>query len=167
MSNVPELQRLRAEHGPAVLAFEVENRAYFSAWISDRGDDYFEHFGDRYEELLAEQAAGRCACYVLLDADGSVIGRFNLHDIEGRTAELGFRVAQRAVGRGIATAAVQELCRLAASPLDLRELRARASDENVGSQKVLTNAGFAPNAEAEVGPRTGTWYRLLLGSRSR
>ena len=31
-----ELQRLRADHGPKVVEFEVANRAYFAASISDR-----------------------------------------------------------------------------------------------------------------------------------
>jgi [ribosomal protein S5]-alanine N-acetyltransferase len=44
---VPELQRLRADHAPAVLAFEVANRAYFAASISDRGDEFFEQFKRR------------------------------------------------------------------------------------------------------------------------
>ena len=29
-----------------VLAFELANRAYFAVSISDRGDDYFDHFPD-------------------------------------------------------------------------------------------------------------------------
>jgi ribosomal-protein-alanine N-acetyltransferase len=160
--SVPELQRLRAEHGSAVLAFEVENRAYFSAWISDRGDEFFEHFGDRFDELIAEQEEGRCACYVLLEPDGAVIGRFNLVEIRNGAAELGFRVAQRVAGRGVATAAVEELCREAASQIGLHELRARVSHENIASQKVLATVGFVPTGVAEVGSRTGTWYRLDL-----
>jgi ribosomal-protein-alanine N-acetyltransferase len=35
---------------------------------------------------------------VLVDDDGSVIGRFNLELHEGGLAELGYRVAERAVG---------------------------------------------------------------------
>ena len=45
---MPELQRLRAEHAPAVLAFELANRAYFATFISDRGDEFFDHFTERY-----------------------------------------------------------------------------------------------------------------------
>lgn len=70
---MPELQQLHAAHAPAVLAFELENRAYFAASISDRGDDYFNQFTDRFHALLAEQEAGVCAFYVLLADDGSVM----------------------------------------------------------------------------------------------
>src|SRR2546421_10859670 len=111
---MPELERLHAGHAPAVLAFELANRAYFAASISDRGDDFFDQFTDRYNALLAEQEAGICAFYVLVGEDGSVLGRFNLVDIEDHTAELGYRVAQQVAGRGVATASVRGLGRLAA-----------------------------------------------------
>src|SRR5215467_3550895 len=107
---VPELQPLRAGHGAAVLAFELANRGYFTAFISDRGDEFFEQFTERHNAMLAEQEAGQGAFYVLVEADGSVVGRFNLYDIEDGTAVLGYRVAQHAAGRGVATAAVLELC---------------------------------------------------------
>src|SRR6516165_2848835 len=110
---MPELERLHAGHGPAVLAFELANRAYFAASISDRGDDFFDQFTDRYSALLAEQEAGTCAYYALVAEDGSVLGRFNLFDIEDRSARLGYRVAQHVAGHGVATATVRELCRLA------------------------------------------------------
>jgi len=74
---VTELQRLRADHASAVLAFELENRAYFAASISDRGDAFFERFDDEHTALLAEQEAGAAAFHVLVTADGRVIGRFN------------------------------------------------------------------------------------------
>src|SRR5215469_15738631 len=98
---MPELTCLHADHATAVLAFELANRAYFAASISDRGDDFFDQFTDRYNALLAEQEAGICACYVLVAQDGSVLGRFNLIDITDRTAKLGYRVAQHDAGRGV------------------------------------------------------------------
>lgn len=52
---MPELQLVRSEHGPAILAFELENRGYFAEWISDRGDEYFQQFNERHNELLADQ----------------------------------------------------------------------------------------------------------------
>lgn len=161
---MPELQRVRAEHGPAILAFELENRAYFAASITDRGDDYFEHFAERYEELLARQEAGVDIYHVLVETDGAVIGRFNLMDIGDGAAELGYRVGQRVVGRGVATAAVEELCQLAASQMGLRTLRAKTTRENLASQRVLAKAGFLPAGPADVAGRPGTWYRRGLST---
>ncbi|WP_405067445.1 GNAT family N-acetyltransferase [Kribbella sp. NBC_01510] len=163
---MPELKRLNAGHAPAVLAFELANRAYFATSISDRGDEFYEQFTDRHKALLAEQEAGICAFYVLVAGDGSVLGRFNLYDLEDGTAKLGYRVAQNVAGRGVATATVQELCRLAAARHGLRTLRAATSRENVASQKVLAKAGFVsvgPANPADLGGKQGTWYQRDLG----
>jgi ribosomal-protein-alanine N-acetyltransferase len=123
---VPELQRLRADHAPAVLAFELANRAYFATFISDRGDEFYDHFTEQYNSLLAEQEAGTCVFHVLVGEDGTVLGRFNLVDLDDGTAVLGYRVAQQVAGRGVATANVQELCRLAAAQFGLRTLKQRS-----------------------------------------
>jgi [ribosomal protein S5]-alanine N-acetyltransferase len=161
------LQRLQVDHAPEILAFELANRAYFSASISDRGDDYFDHFSQRHRDLLAEQESGFYAYYVLVGDDGSVLGRFNLVDIRGGRAEVGYRVAEQVAGRGVATAAVRELCHLAVSDHGIRVLRARTTHENLASQKVLTKAGFVPIGVADdVGGRPGTWYERKVGVES-
>ncbi|HEX3750553.1 MAG TPA: GNAT family N-acetyltransferase [Streptosporangiaceae bacterium] len=163
---MPELQRLQAGHAPAVLAFERANRTYFAAFISDRGDEFFDQFTDRFGALLAEQEAGICAFYVLVAEDGSVLGRFNLFDIGHGTANLGYRVAQHVAGHGVATATVRELCRLAAERHGLRTLRAATAHENAASQKVLAKAGFVaagPAGPADLGGKSGTWYQRDLG----
>ncbi|MHB8247070.1 MAG: GNAT family N-acetyltransferase [Acidimicrobiales bacterium] len=160
-----ELQLVRADLGPVILAFELENRGYFIESISDRGDEYFDQFDERYNELLAEQEAGICANYVLVDEDGSVLGRFNLYRLADGAAEVGYRVAQRVAGRGVATAAVRELCQLAAARYGLRSLKAATSDQNVASQRVLIKAGFvlAESADpADIGGKRGSWYRRDL-----
>ncbi|MFD9095882.1 GNAT family N-acetyltransferase [Streptomyces collinus] len=162
---MPELKRLHAGHASAVLAFELANRAYFAGTVSDRGDDYFARFTDRYEDLLAEQEAGICAFHVLVAEDGAVLGRFNLVDIEDHGAVLGYRVAQHATGRGVATAAVRELCRVAAVQYGLHRLRAATADQNVASQRVLAKAGFVPvgpAGPAHLGGKSGTWFQRDL-----
>jgi [ribosomal protein S5]-alanine N-acetyltransferase len=165
---VSELRRLHSGDAPAVLAFELANRAYFAASISDRGDEFFDQFADRFSALLAEQQAGISAFYVLAAEDGAVLGRFNLYDLKDGTAELGYRVAQHVAGRGVATVTVRELCRLAAARHGLRTLRAATSLDNVASQRVLSKAGFVPVGPAdpaELGGQPGTWYQRDLGLR--
>jgi ribosomal-protein-alanine N-acetyltransferase len=164
---VPELQQLRAGHAPAVLAFELANRAYFAASVSDRGDEFFDQFDDQHRELLAEQETGIGAYYVLVAEDGSVLGRFNLYRLKDGTADLGYRVAQHVAGQGVATAAVRELCRLAAARHGLHTLRAATSRDNAASQRVLAKAGFVPVGAAdpaEIGGKQGTWYQRDLGA---
>jgi [ribosomal protein S5]-alanine N-acetyltransferase len=164
---VPELQQLHAGHAPAVLAFELANRAYFASFVSDRGDEFFDQFADGHSALLAEQAADIGAFYVLVAEDGSVLGRFNLYRFEDGTAELGYRVAQHVAGRGVATATVRELCGLAAARHGLRTLRAGVAGENAASQKVLSKAGFVavgPADPADLGGKPGTWYQRDLAA---
>lgn len=162
---MPELQRLRADHAEAVLAFEVANRAYFAASIPDRGDEYFGRFTERFQSLLADQEAHGGAYYVLVADDGSVLGRFNLIFVPPAGAELGYRVAQHVTGRGVATATVHELCRLARVRHGLHVIRAATSLRNAASQRVLAKAGFVPAGPAdpaEVGGEPGTWYQRDL-----
>src|SRR3954471_3061596 len=113
-SSGPVIERLRPDHAAAVLVFERENRAYFTASVSDRGDDYFAEFPQRFRGLLAEQDAGGCHCHVVVGDNGEVLGRVNLVDVADGSAELGFRMAEKAAGRGLATAAVRQVCATAA-----------------------------------------------------
>jgi ribosomal-protein-alanine N-acetyltransferase len=115
-----ELQCLRHDHEAVLLVFEQENRAYFAESISDRGDDFYEKFAERHRALLAEQETGISVFHVLVDEDERVIGRFNLYDLANGTAEVGYRVAQRVSGRGVATRGLRDLCRIGREDYGLR-----------------------------------------------
>lgn len=136
-----EIERLRADHASALLDFERDNRAYFAASITDRGDEFFEHFDDRLRELLVFQDAGTDHFHVLVEPDGSIVGRINLFEVADGSAELGYRIAEHATGRGLATSAVRRMAGLAAS-YGLTSLRAGTNVANVASQRVLERAGF-------------------------
>ncbi|MDX3000579.1 GNAT family N-acetyltransferase [Kribbella solani] len=156
------LELLTAEHAEAVLAFEQENRAYFASWITDRGDDYFAIFATRHAALLAEQAAGVCRFHVLVDDSGAVAGRVNLVDLENGAAELGYRIAEKWTGQGLASEAVRALIGIAATEYGLAALWAGASNHNAASQAVLTKAGFRPVASTHTSLGPGTKYELIL-----
>jgi ribosomal-protein-alanine N-acetyltransferase len=158
-----KLEPLEARHAEALLAFERDNRTYFAASISDRGDAFFDEFVRRFRDSLAEQNEGVCAFFVLVE-NGEIIGRFNLYDLHGGSAKVGYRVAEPMAGHGVATAALRELCGIAAN-LGLRTLNAATSHDNVASQRVLIKAGFDPAGAAdpsELGGRQGTRYRRDL-----
>ncbi|QGV77951.1 GNAT family N-acetyltransferase [Streptomyces ficellus] len=152
---MPLLQRLRPDHAQALLAFERENRDYFAASVPDRGDDYFAHFAARHAGLLAEQAAGTCFFHLVPGSGGEVLGRVNLVDVADGSAELGYRFAERATGRGLATAAVREVCALARAEYGLTSLRAVTTLDNPASRAVLARTGFTPTAEIELDGRPG------------
>lgn len=162
--SAPELQPLRADHSPALLAFERENREYFAASIPDRGDDYFARFDERHAALLAEQADGVCRFHVLVDDGGKVLGRINLIDLADGRAELGYRIARHAAGRGLATAGVRQVCSLAAAEYGLTALWARTTLDNTASRTVLERTGFTAETELPVAGRPGLRYARVLSA---
>ncbi len=161
---MPELQPLRPDHADRLLTFETDNRAFFARTVEDRGDDYFTTFPGHHQAVLDEQAQGRLRFHVLVADDGEILGRFNLYDLENGTAEVGFRLAEKATGKGVATAALRELCDRAKG-YGLRSLRAVADVENRGSRRVLRRAGFVRTGE------TSFWRGLddefLIGGELR
>jgi ribosomal-protein-alanine N-acetyltransferase len=159
---VPELQRLRADHEAAVLAFELANRTYFADFISDRGDEFFDQYPHQHASALAEQESGECAFHVLVAEDGAVLGRFNLYDLGHGTGVLGYRVARDVAGHGVATATVRELCRIAAEQYGLSMIRAQTTRDNVPSQRVLIKAGFTAAGPADIHGKPATWYERDL-----
>ncbi|WP_051854783.1 GNAT family N-acetyltransferase [Streptomyces sp. NRRL B-1347] len=161
---MPELQRLRADHAPALLAFERENRAYFAASVPDRGDAYFAEFDERHRALLAEQETGACHFHVVVGGDGEILGRVNLVDVADGSADLGYRIAKKATNQGLATSVVRQVCVLAATEYGLTSLRAETTADNPGSQAVLTRTGFVPTGEHVLDGRPGiTYVRDLTG----
>lgn len=165
MSPTPvRLERLSLEHGPAVLAFERDNRAYFARSVTDRGDDYFAEFDARHAALLAEQDAGTCAFHLALDDAGQVVGRFNLYDLQDGAAELGYRVAEQASGQGVASRGVRELCELARDAYGLHSIVAGTSTDNRASQRVLLNNGFVLDGTTVENGVTGPRFRLSIRS---
>ncbi|MER7898196.1 GNAT family N-acetyltransferase [Streptomyces sp. NPDC096046] len=158
------LEPLRAGHADALLAFERENRAYFARTVPDRGDAFFtpEGFAARLGALLDEQHARVCRFHVVLGEDGEVIGRVNLVDLADGSAELGYRVGERAAGRGVATAAVAQVCRLAVTDYGLTSLTAVTTLDNPASLRVLARSGFTRVGDTTVDGRPGVRHERRL-----
>ncbi|MFC9246265.1 GNAT family N-acetyltransferase [Streptomyces sp. NPDC057136] len=159
---MPELQLLRHDHAAALLAFEQENRAYFGASVPDRGDEYFARFDARHSSLLAEQADGLCYFHVLVGDGDEVLGRVNLVDVADGSADLGYRIAEKAAGQGLATTAVRRICVLAATEYGLTALRASTTLDNAGSQAVLARTGFVRTGETVLDGHPGLSYERSL-----
>lgn len=155
---LPDLQLLRLDHAPALLAFERENRAYFAAVVPDRGDEFFAEFDTRYAQLLTWQAAGTDYHHLLVAEGGEVVGRVNLTDVADGSAELGYRIAQKAAGLGLATAAVCKVRELAATAYGLSRLRARVTQDNPASRKVLERNGFVAVGELTLNGKPAMSY---------
>ncbi|WP_194918625.1 GNAT family N-acetyltransferase [Catenulispora rubra] len=160
---MPRLELVRADHAEALLAFERENREYFAAVIPDRGDEYFAEFAARHAQLLEWQAAGTDYFHVLVTDTGEIVGRVNLVEVKDASAELGYRIAQAAAGRGLATAAVAEIRKLAVAAYGLTSLRAKVTLDNPASHRVLERNGFVATGERMLNEKPAVTYLCELG----
>ncbi|GAA0594019.1 GNAT family protein [Streptomyces crystallinus] len=124
------------------------NRERMRPFEPYRPEEFFTERGqrDRIRGLLAEREAGRMRPYVLIEtATGTPVGAVNLGSIAlgpFRSGGLGYWVDQAWAGRGLATAAVNEVCRVAREELGLHRVEAGTLVDNLASQRVLTKAGF-------------------------
>lgn len=57
----------------------------------------------------------------MVEEIGEILGRFNLVDVADGTAELGFRLAEKATGRDLATRTIRQLLTLCATTYALND----------------------------------------------
>jgi ribosomal-protein-alanine N-acetyltransferase len=130
---------------PALAAAFAENR---SPWEPYRPDAFFTAEGQRgrLEALLREFREGRVVP-LLLVSGGRVAGAFTLAGVvlgSFRSASLGYWIAADRQGRGLATAGVERVCRIARETIGLHRLEASTRLDNQASQRVLEKSGFEP-----------------------
>jgi ribosomal-protein-alanine N-acetyltransferase len=140
------LRPVSIDDGPVLAELYTEDRDFLRKWDPVRPDDFFTAAGQRRAigSALHQCTDGRMAASVILDRD-AVVGTVNLNNIlRGplQSAFLGYWVAQRAAGRGVATEAVALALRLAFDELELHRVDAFAREENAGSCRVLEKNGF-------------------------
>lgn len=174
-AGVVRLRPLRGEDAEALYAAYARNRAHLRPWEPRRAASFFSVPGQaaRLREMMRQRAEGRLAPWALVDG-GRIVGLCTLsHVVLGafRSANLGYWVDAEYVGRGLATAAVAEVCRRAESELGLHRIEAGTVPENARSRRVLVKCGFTEIGEA---PRylaiDGVWrdhrlYQRVLHGR--
>ncbi len=150
-----------------LLAFEVDNRKFFETNINARPNEYYSHEGV-YQAIKAAtgQAQEDIAYqYLVRSAAGQLVARVNLSRVKRahfHCAELGYRVAEHAVGQGVAAEAVRQVISLAFNEHRLYRLEANSRPENIGSIKVLQRNGFEQFGRAKRSFHLhGKWHDLL------
>jgi ribosomal-protein-alanine N-acetyltransferase len=131
---------------PAVAGLLAASRGSIAPWDPIRPDDYYTEAGQREVIGVALEAYERDAAHpcVILD-DGRIVGRINLNNVVRgafQSGSLGYWVAAGETGRGVATAAVAHLARVAFDELGLHRIEAGTLVHNVASQRVLERNGF-------------------------
>ncbi|MFF3017431.1 GNAT family N-acetyltransferase [Streptomyces sp. NPDC057939] len=146
----------------------ARNRAYMAPYEPHRAPEFYTETGQlaRVATLLADRDAGRVLPYVLT-AGGDPIGTINLGSIVHAplcSGGVGYWIDQAWAGKGLATAAVEEVCRIARDEAGLHRVEAGTLVDNLASQRVLAKAGFT---EYGLAPRflhiNGAWrdHRLF------
>ena len=155
---------------PALADLLASNREGMAPWEPVRQDAYFTEAGQREVlcEILDRYARGQAQPCVIL-VDEVVAGRMTLSNVVRGpflSASLGYWVGQDHRGRGVATAAVGEVLRLAFADLGLHRVEASTLLANAASRRVLAKNGFT---EIGVAPRylqiAGRWQDHLLHQR--
>ena len=123
------------------------NRDFLAPWEPTRGDDFFTVEGQlaAIKTLLERHDDGWICPHVILDDSGRVVGRITLNEIVRGpflSCHLGYWVGAADNGRGLATAAVRDMIRVAFDELGLHRIQAGTLLHNIGSQRVLERNGF-------------------------
>jgi ribosomal-protein-alanine N-acetyltransferase len=144
--NAFHIRTLHQDDAGPLLQFEQDNRHWFERHIASRGEAFYSPGGVRehIQQFLDAHANGTLHPCVILAEDGAIIGRANLKDIDlcAGTAEVGYRIAESQVGKGLATHAVRHLVDLARSSWQLKQLFAYVADRNRASARVLEKCMF-------------------------
>jgi ribosomal-protein-alanine N-acetyltransferase len=152
-----------------LFAFEMENRAFFEATINARPAPFYSRDGvaGAIATACREADEDRGYQYLLKDSHdaGRILARANLSGVRRahfQSAVLGYRVAESACGRGLASEAVRQVLGIAFGTLGLSRIEADARIDNSASIRVLLRNGFVQFGHSrrsfEVG---GTWYDRL------
>ena len=155
------------EDAAALLAFELENRAWFERWVHPRDPEFYrlESLRATLEQAAQERRSDRSYQYLALAEDGRIVGRVNLRHVRRphfRSAELGYRIGEREAGRGFASADVALCLREAFGPLGLWRIEATARPMNRASIRVLERSGFtAWGRSTRCVEFDGQWFDLI------
>lgn len=138
------IRTLGQEDAGQLLKFELANRDWFERHIAPRGDAFYSEEGvlGHIREFLAAHRSGTLHPCLIVGQDGEILGRANLKNIEAGGAEVGYRIAQKHAGKGLATFALKHLVELASTQWRLPQLVAYVAEPNLASARVLERCGF-------------------------
>lgn len=138
------LQRLHAQHVPALFALTQANRVYLRRWLPwlDRVQEpsdtaYFIH---SVSELYREKRCVQFALFYQQQLVG-VVG-FNHLDTVNRQATIGYWLTQTLSGRGIMTQSVAHLLNWGFTDCGLHRIEIRCALGNTKSRAIPERLGF-------------------------
>ena len=158
------IRPLTSEDAGELSALLVENRAFLAPFEPARDERFFTIAGQR--EGIENDGS---EAFAIL-ADDRIAGTVTMSNIvygPFQSANLGYWVAERLSGRGLATRAVGDALEIAFGEFGLHRLEAATLVENVPSQRVLEKNGFEPIGLARRYLQVaGEWCDHLLFQRT-
>ncbi|MFE2272464.1 GNAT family N-acetyltransferase [Streptomyces lavendulae] len=163
-----EMRGVTVDDAAALADVVTRNREAMKPYEPFRREEFYTEAGQRarIEALLAERESGLTLPFLLVSG-GTPVGSINLGSIALgplRSGGIGYWVDRDWHGKGLATAAVEEVCRIAREEVGLHRIEAGTLLDNYASQRVLAKTGFT---EFGVAPRylhiNGAWrdHRLF------
>jgi ribosomal-protein-alanine N-acetyltransferase len=137
-----KLEFIAPHHCAALLAFELQNAQFFSRFVPARPKEMLTPNGmaSAIDALVDEMQLGE-GLYLLAIEGDKVLGRINF-TVNLDVAEVGYRVAEQAAGRGIAQYMLFEGLEYLRTRYDLKKVVGRAMTSNPASAHILRKAGF-------------------------
>ena len=158
------IRPLTPEDAGELAALLVENRAFLAPFEPVRDERFFTIGGQR--ERIENDGSEAFAILV----DERIAGTVTMSNIvygPFQSANLGYWVAERLSGRGLATRAVGDVVEIAFGEFGLHRLQVATLVENVPSQRVLEKNGFEPIGLARRYLQVaGEWCDHLLFQRT-
>ena len=136
------IRPVRPEDGEELAALYSANRDFLAPFEPIRPPEFFT--GDGQRERLERQLADETHPFVILDGE-YIAGTINLFHIVRESLQsgtIGYWVDHARNGRGLATAAVEEIVAYAFGGLELHRVEAATLVDNVPSQRVLEKSSF-------------------------
>ena len=137
------LEVLSKHHAKQLLAFELNNKAWFESLIVPRESSFYtiKAIEEHIELLNQAMDLGSAYSSVLVQND-IIVARANLKDITNKSAVVGYRVAENSLSQGLASYCLSELITIAKKQFSLEYLTAQVLENNPASMRVLQKHNF-------------------------
>jgi RimJ/RimL family protein N-acetyltransferase len=139
------LRPWRAEDAPAIIAACQDPEIV--RWLPVIPQPYGEaEARDYLEQCKLNWELGETYNFAVVDDSGQLLGSIAMRILRFSVGHIGYWVVPAARRRGVASTALQALCRWAVDDLGLKRLELMTDPDNLASQGVAEKAGFQREA---------------------
>ena len=166
------LRPLIAADAPALLDLLIANRAFLKPWSPRSDDSQYTLTAVESDIAQKQQHLDEDRGYgfgIWVRSDDTLIGRINISQIVRGAFQncfIGYWLDANHNGQGLMSEAVPAVVRFAFDELSLHRVEATTLTYNIGSQRVLTRAGFRHEGRAlnylQIDGRWQDHYRFAV-----